>query len=118
MDLQASSAPETRTYSTQLHGWYRLFRGSVLFLLHILSRLDVERLDLVPEQGPYLLITNHLHWLDPPVLMAVIPYQIIVFAAEKWKKHLLLGPIFRTMDAIFVNRGEVDRVALRKALAC
>jgi 1-acyl-sn-glycerol-3-phosphate acyltransferase len=117
MDLQASAAPETRTYSTQLHGWYRLFRGIVRFLLRILSHLDVERLDLVPDRGPYLLITNHLHWLDPPLLMAVIPYQIYVFAAEKWEKHLLLGPIFRSMDAIFVQRGEVDRAALRKALA-
>ena len=49
--------------------------------------------------------------------MTAIPYRAYVFAGEKWAKHLLLGPLFRSLDAIFVERGEVDRNALRKALA-
>lgn len=106
-----------KTYSLELKGWYRVIRGIVRFLLRLLSRLEIEGLENIPDQGPYLLVTNHLHWLDPPVVMAAFPHRAYVFAAEKWGKNRLLGPLFRSLDAIFVQRGEVDRKALRQALA-
>ena len=96
---------------------YRISRGVIGFLLRTLSRLEVHGLDHVPDRGPYLLVVNHLHWLDSPVLMVVMPHPIRVFAGEKWGKHLLIGPLMRAVNAIFVNRGEVDRKALREALA-
>ena len=106
-----------KTYSLEIDGWYKVVRGTIGFLLRILSRLDVRGLEHIPDEGPYLLITNHLHWLDPPVLGVVFPHRAHIFAAEKWEHHWLLGPFLRSMDAIFVNRGEVDRKALRQALA-
>ncbi len=108
---------EVKTYSLAIRGWYRLIRGIIRFLLRLLSRLEVEGLEHIPDQGPYLLVTNHLHWLDPPVMLAVLPHRAYVFAAEKWERNLVLGPLFRSLDAIFVQRGEVDRKALRRALA-
>lgn len=107
---------EAPTYSLKKRGWYRFLSGLVHFLIWLLARVEVEGLEHVPAEGPYLLIANHLHWLDPPVLMAVFPYRAYVFAAEKWQKHWFLGPLFRSVDAIFVHRGEVDRKALRQAL--
>lgn len=107
---------EVPTYSLKKRGWYRFLSGLVHFLIRLFARLEVEGLEHVPAEGPYLLIANHLHWLDPPVLMAVFPYRAYVFAAEKWQKHWFLGPLFRSVDAIFVHRGEVDRKALRQAL--
>jgi 1-acyl-sn-glycerol-3-phosphate acyltransferase len=98
-------------YSLEMGSWYRLVRGVVGFLLRILSRLEIEGLEYVPSQGPYLLLVNHLHWLDPPALAVAFPYRSHLFAAEKWERRFLL------LDAIFVNRGEVDRQALRKAMA-
>jgi len=108
---------QVRTCSLRPRGWYRVSRGIIRFLLRLLSHLEIEGLEHIPQQGPYLLVTNHLHWLDPPVVMAAFPYRAYVFAAEKWEKNWLLGPLFRSLDAIFVRRGEVDRKALRQALA-
>jgi 1-acyl-sn-glycerol-3-phosphate acyltransferase len=108
---------EDGVYSTEIRGWYRVARGVVGFVIRLLSRLEVEGLEYIPDKGPYLLITNHLHWLDPPLLASAFPYRGYVFAAEKWEKHWLLGPLLRSLGAIFVRRGEVDRKALRKALA-
>jgi 1-acyl-sn-glycerol-3-phosphate acyltransferase len=85
-------------------------------LLWLLIRIEIEGLGYIPETGPYLLVTNHLHWLDPPTLMAAFPYRGYVFAAAKREKHWFLGPLFRSLDAIWVHRGEVDRRALRQAL--
>ena len=107
----------TESYTLEIRGWYRVFRGVVGFLIRLLARVEIEGMAHLPDQGPYLLVTNHLHWLDPPLLLAVIPHQAHVFAAEKWERHWFLGPLMRSLDAIFVQRGEVDRKALRQALA-
>jgi len=107
---------EAKTYSVAIRGWYRLFRGIIAFLLRVLCRLEIQGLEHVPDEGPYLLVSNHLHWLDPPVLGVAFPYRGQIFAAEKWEHHWLLGPLLKSMGAIFVNRGEVDRKALRRAL--
>lgn len=117
MEKNSTENTETPTYSLEIRGWYRVARGVVGFLLRLLSRFEVEGLEHLPDQGPYLLITNHLHWLDPPVLMAVLPHRGYVFAAAKREHHWFFGPLFRSLDAIFVRRGEVDRKALRQALA-
>jgi 1-acyl-sn-glycerol-3-phosphate acyltransferase len=108
---------EDKTYSLEIRGWYRLIRGAIGFLLRILCHLEIQGLEHVPDEGPYLLVSNHLHWLDPPVLGVAFPHKGYIFAAEKWERHWLLGPLLRSMGAIFVNRGEVDRKALRHALA-
>jgi len=106
-----------QTYSTKMQGRYRTIRAIFGFLLHILSRVEIQGLERIPEQGPYLLLTNHLHLLDSPVLMVAFPHRAYVFAAEKRRNHWFYGPLFRSLDAIWVKRGEVDRAALRKAFA-
>ena len=117
MTTAKSTTTKTKTHTMEMGGWYRLWRVMISFLLRLLSRFEIEGLEHVPAEGPYLLIANHLHWLDPPVIMAAFPYRAYVFAAAKWQSNIVLAPILRSMDAIFVRRGEVDRKALREALA-
>jgi 1-acyl-sn-glycerol-3-phosphate acyltransferase len=114
--MVSSSQAETKTYSIKNQGWYRIVRGIVLLLVRLLTRMQVLGREHVPDKGPCLFVTNHLHLLDTPLIAAALPHRVYVFAGEKWAKHLLLGPLFRSLDAIFVHRGEVDRDALRKAL--
>lgn len=116
MTIDGGATTEGKTYTLEIRGWYRVIRGIIRFLLRLLARLDVRGIEHIPAQGPYLLVTNHLHWLDPPVIMAMFPHRAYVFAAEKWETNWILGPLFRSLDAIFVRRGEVDRKALRQAL--
>ena len=105
-----------KDYGLKLRGWYRVARGTVGFLLRTLARLRIEGREEIPRHGPVILATNHIHWLDAPLVAAIFPYRVYVFAGEKWEKHWLLGPFFRSLAAIFVRRGEVDRRALRQAL--
>jgi 1-acyl-sn-glycerol-3-phosphate acyltransferase len=116
METGESTQAETKSYSMQVRGWYRVVRGIIRFLIRLLSRLEVEGLQHLPPKGPYLLAANHLHWLDAPIVMVAYPYRSYVFAADKWGEHWLLGPLMRSLDAIFVHRGEVDRKALRQAM--
>jgi len=96
---------------------YPVIRGVIAFLVKNLTRLEMQGRELVPDQGPYILVVNHLHWLDSPVILTVLPHPARVFAGEKWANRLLIGFLLKSVNAIFVNRGEVDRKALREALA-
>ena len=100
----------------EMRGWYRVARSIVGFLLRIVARVRITGWDEIPRQGPFILATNHLHWLDSPLVGVIFPRRVSVFAGEKWEKHRLVGPLLRSLGAIFVRRGEVDRQALRQAL--
>ncbi|MGQ9586314.1 MAG: lysophospholipid acyltransferase family protein [Anaerolineae bacterium] len=94
--------------------WFlqRLFR----FLVSILSRVHVEGAEQVPDERPLLFITNHMHWLDVPVVGAFLPCRATVLVASKHERSLVLGTMFRSVGAIFVRRGEADRKAFLRAL--
>jgi 1-acyl-sn-glycerol-3-phosphate acyltransferase len=98
--------------------WYRLLQGAIRGILKLLCRFEVRGVEHVPGQGPFLLVCNHLHSLDIPVIGATFPHRSTVFAARKWERRPVAGWLLRILgDAIFVYRGEVDRRALRQALS-
>ncbi|MFC2031540.1 lysophospholipid acyltransferase family protein [Chloroflexota bacterium] len=117
--MQATQAvqAESETYSFEARGWYRVARGIANLLAHLLCRFEVVGLEHVPDTGPYLMTINHIHWLDPPALMIAFPYKSYVLAADKWRTRPVFGALLSSLDAIWVHRGEVDRRALREALA-
>ena len=108
----------TRRDGLQPHNpLYRaLFRALCRALFGAFTRLEISGLEHLPAGGPLLLVSNHLHWLDPPLLFAVLPFPVPVMAAEKYERKYQ-GCLMRPLGVIFVQRGEVDRQALRKALA-
>ena len=44
----------------------------------IRSRIDVEGVENIPRQGAYLLCSNHQSFIDPVILLAVLPLRIIL----------------------------------------
>jgi 1-acyl-sn-glycerol-3-phosphate acyltransferase len=85
------------------------------FLVRVLTRLRVEGLEHVPPQGACLIVSNHLHYLDAVVVGVTVPRRCWTLAAEKYEGHLFFGTILKIAGAIFIDRGEVDRGALRQA---
>jgi 1-acyl-sn-glycerol-3-phosphate acyltransferase len=94
-------------------------RRVIYVLIHLLFRIEITGAEHLHQPGgPLLIVTNHLHWLDPPIVFAIVPMRATVFAADKWGRRPIIGDLFRVIgNAIFVRRGEVDRQALKKALA-
>ncbi len=96
----------------------RLLRTLARFLLLFVGSVETHGLEHVPAEGPYIVAVNHMSKADPPLLLIVLPTnKLRFFAAEKWEHHLLFGPMMKWAGAIYINRGEVDRAALRQALA-
>jgi long-chain acyl-CoA synthetase len=61
-------------------------------VFHPLLRLKTRGLSQLPENGPYLICPNHESYLDPFILLSVVPYRI-------FRKTFFLG------YSMFFNRG-------------
>lgn len=96
---------------------HRIFRLLAHIIAKLTMRVEIVGSDNVPSTPPYLLVTNHLSALDLPAIVFVFPHPIRPFAAREHQSNLLFAPILRGAQAIWVRRGEVDRQALREALA-
>jgi 1-acyl-sn-glycerol-3-phosphate acyltransferase len=94
-----------------------LLRGLIHLLVLFVGSKKVFGAENIPARGPYIIVTNHMSKADAPLLYISFPdVRLRFFAGEKWEKHILFGPIMKAVGAIYINRGEVDRRALREAL--
>ena len=70
---------------------YRLGRPLARFCFGTFGRLDVIGKENVPPHGPIILVSNHLAFTDPPLLVAAIPRPLNFMG----KKELFGNPIGR-----------------------
>lgn len=54
---------------------YRIVRLVAIPLLHFFFRFDVEGINKVPRTGTYVVIANHLNWLDEFALLMLLPIE-------------------------------------------
>ena len=99
-----------------IRGIVKLYAPAVFRLLG--CKIHVRGAELMPTEGRFLLVSNHLQDLDPGVILATFPNAQLGFIA---KKEVLQMPILnRLMPRLlcqFVNR-ENDREALKTILKC
>jgi 1-acyl-sn-glycerol-3-phosphate acyltransferase len=97
---------------------YRILYLIFRFLVSLLCRFETQLPSNLPSRGPLVIATNHLHLADPCLVMLGLRYAYItILAGEKWAESWPVSWLLKTVGGIFVNRGEVDRVALAKCLA-
>ncbi len=96
---------------------YQLAKALAWVLFHTVYPVrihDRERLNL---QGPCILISNHLCWLDPVCVAHAVKGEEITYLA---KKELLEsrfgGALLRALHAIPVNRHNFDMAAMRACM--
>lgn len=83
----------------------------------VISNLHVHGKENIPTTGPYLVVLNHQSMADTPMLFLSFPLmKWRFFAGEKWENHWLYGPIMGNLGAIYINRNNLDRKALKEAL--
>ncbi|HEX77010.1 MAG TPA: 1-acyl-sn-glycerol-3-phosphate acyltransferase [Dehalococcoidia bacterium] len=83
--------------------------------LCLLARWQVRGKENIPRKGPLLVVANHLHLADPPLLSASIPRRITFMAKEEAFRHPIQGPLVWGYGAFPVRRRHLDRNALRQA---
>ncbi len=88
---------------------------SFLFFRGILG-VRVSGIERIPR-GAYLIASNHKSYMDPPLVGCLAPGAPAVLAKEELFQMAILGPLVRNLQAIPIRRGEIDRRALRMAIA-
>jgi 1-acyl-sn-glycerol-3-phosphate acyltransferase len=83
------------------------------------GRLRVAGLELVPEEGPLLVVPNHDSQMDPVMVgLALRRRRSLRFLgrADLWRNRLL-GRLLYAAHQIPIRRGEQDSEALEEAIA-
>ncbi len=99
---------------------FRILRVTLRLILWLVGSVRFFGAEHIPVEGPFIVVVNHMSKADIALVFLgfpIPPLLIRFFAGEKWQKHLLYGPILGAAGAVFINRGEVDREALREATA-
>ena len=79
-------------------------------------RIETKGLEKRPTEGRFMLVSNHLHEIDPGILMRFFPKSQLAFIAKKEVKDMfLVGKILPQLLSQFIDR-ENDREALKTIL--
>ena len=112
LSSKASYCRDSRFYRT-LTNWY-----IDLIITLVGLRFDVEGMDKKPAQGRFLLVSNHLHEIDPAILMHFFPKSQLAFVAKKEVAGMfLVGKLLPRLLCQFLDR-ENDREALKSIVRC
>jgi len=83
----------------------------------LLAKVDhVEGVENVPSQGPAILMINHINFVDPFVVLNLLPRNIVPMAKVEVYNYPIVGIFPRMYGVIPVQREEFDRRAIQGAL--
>lgn len=104
------------------HARYATRRRVLRFLLKwlgftLFAKIDrVDGMENVPAVGPAILMINHIAFIDPFVVLNVLPRDIVPMAKIEVYSYPVVGIFPRIYGVIPVRREEVDRRAIQQAL--
>lgn len=78
--------------------------------------LEVTGHEHIPKTGPVILASNHLSFLDPPLIGCVCKRPVRFMARADLFTPGFLGWYLRTVRVMPLNRGEADFGAVRQAI--
>jgi 1-acyl-sn-glycerol-3-phosphate acyltransferase len=114
------SAPRTEidvTTGTIRPRTFRFTRAAVIRALKVLFGFSIQGEENVPATGAYILVSNHLHNLDPVFTCAACPRPVQYMAKVELFKVPVIRRIIRWVGAFPINRGKMDREAIRHGQA-
>ena len=94
----------------------RMMMPAAMSILQV--RMTVRGLEKTPTQGRFLLVCNHLHLVDPLILLRHFPKNQLTFISKQENSSMfLVGKLMHKIMCQLVNR-ENDREALKTILKC
>ena len=92
-----------------------LLRFIIWMLIHTVYRLRVQELDQVPDEGPAVIVCNHVSFVDALVIMAACKRPIRFVMDHHIFRWPLLNFVFRTSKAIPIASAKEDPAMMEKA---
>lgn len=94
---------------------YAVSTALLRIVIFIFARHTVSGAEHVPNSGPVILVANHAHILDPPLVSAASPRRVRPMAKRELFETPLIGWYFWVYGAFPVRRFSGDMGALRVA---
>jgi 1-acyl-sn-glycerol-3-phosphate acyltransferase len=98
-----------------MHWVYYFGRVLSRMILFTTSDWHVKGKENIPKQGPLLIVCNHLHVVDPPIVVTSIKLKTVIMAKEELFHHWFSRFFVRNFGTFPVRRRGVDREALQQA---
>tara|TARA_B110000305_G_scaffold128541_1_gene143820 strand:+ start:396 stop:1004 length:609 start_codon:yes stop_codon:yes gene_type:complete len=94
---------------------YRIVQVLSYLYFKIFHRLEINGLDRIPSNNGFILASNHLSFLDPPLAGCKVKRNLHYFARDSLFKGPL-GFLIKRLNSIPVNRGQLDLGTLKRTL--
>jgi 1-acyl-sn-glycerol-3-phosphate acyltransferase len=92
-----------------------LLRFIIWMLIHTVYRLRVQELDQVPEDGPAVIVCNHVSFVDALVIMAACKRPIRFVMDHHIFRWPVLNFVFRSSKAIPISSAKEDPAMMDRA---
>ncbi|MBQ8537769.1 MAG: 1-acyl-sn-glycerol-3-phosphate acyltransferase [Clostridia bacterium] len=102
---------------TKFSVWYKIGRLLAWLIFHTVIPVTCHHKERADIDAPFILIANHQCWLDPVLMLSLVPrYEVRFLAKKELMDHSLLGGILRNIRAIGVDRHNFDMMAMRRCM--
>jgi 1-acyl-sn-glycerol-3-phosphate acyltransferase len=92
---------------------YVIVRAIIRLLVPLQMRLSIHGAERCPQDGPVMIVANHLGALDPILIALGVRRPVRILAKAEILRWFVLGNIAHACGVIPVRRGASDREALR-----
>lgn len=97
--------------------WRAVVVGTVRRVITPALPLRITGAENVPQDGPLIVVSNHLSNVDPPILIVAFPRPLFFMGKSELFRNPVLAWVVRKFGGFPVERGTADRAALRHALS-
>ena len=95
---------------------YRIVHAIVAFTFRVCFRLKVIGAEHLPQQGGFLVASNHVSYLDPVIVGVVAKHKVGYMARESLFRNFFFGWLIRSLGAFPLKRNTADFRAIREAI--
>lgn len=96
--------------------YYDIVKGPCKFALKLGLRIKCEGVENIPKEGAFILASNHIHFVDPAVLLANFPRPIHFMAKVEAFKYKITAFLLTHLNTFPVSRGRSDKASIDYAV--
>ena len=96
--------------------YYDVMRHPCIVALKIGLRIKCVGKENIPEEGAFILACNHIHFVDPAVIIAQCTRPVHFMAKAEAFKNKLAAWLLTHLNVFPVNRGRSDRSSIDYAI--
>jgi len=96
-----------------MNWFYKLVKNTAYVIFKVVFGLKEYGLDNISDEGPYILASNHNSFLDPPIIGATYPYELMFAAKKELFKIPILGFAIKKLNSVPIDRQGISLTSLK-----